>query len=338
LLAFDITRREIQTPNSNSKSNSNWPRALLVFALIIIPWLIFATIDFGNPLPGSIAAKSSAYQLDPAQALIAFLRALVVPFSGVGDFNPLLGLLLVAVYVALFIIGALRAIRRDARTWPIFAFVPIYIGAYIIANPLIFRWYVLPPMPMFLLGMALGWQNLARVARRPQVEHALIGGAMIVVVISALSGWWTPDHGSTAPAPRMAYIQLELAYLEAADRLKGILKEDSILAAGDIGALGYATNAIIYDTLGLITPAARRYYPTQREDLVEGLPYAIPAQLIRDAQPDAIVIVEAYGHNTFLRDPDFNTRYQLLDTLTSDALALYNSEGMLVFVKTTADR
>ncbi len=329
LLSTDLVLRFFLQPGRRRELRAK--DSLADFVIILAPWLIFATLYFGSPIPGSITAKGVAYRLAPTQALITFLRTLVVPFSGVGSFDAGLGLLAIAAYAALFTIGALNAIRRDARSWPLFGFVVVYIGAYIVANPLVFRWYVVPPLPMFLLGIALGWRAIASTFKQPRAAGALFAAGAIVAVASAIGGWWISDHGSSAPSPRMAYIKLELTYLEAAEKLKGQANRQTLIAAGDIGAIGYATGARIYDTLGLITPDARRYYPLPPEAIVPGLPYAIPAQLILDAQPDFVVIVEGYGRNTFLRDPDFLARYELIETFESDATQDYYSRGMLIY-------
>jgi len=304
---------------------------LATFALILAPWAIFATLTFGGPIPGSILAKGVAYQLTPTQALATFLRTLVVPFSGIGSFDASIGLILLVVYVGLFTIGVLNAIRHDARSWPMFGFAVTYIGAYIVANPLIFRWYVVPPLPIILLGIILGWKTLFGAFKRPRLTTTMLMAGSVAAIASAMSGWWLPDHSPTSIAPRMAYIKLELTYLEAAEKLRGIVNPNTVIAAGDIGAIGYATGAHIYDTLGLITPEARQYYPVTPDAIVSPLPYAIPTRLILDAQPDVIVILEAYGRNTFLRDPDFQARYERIDTLSSEATQDYQSEGMFIF-------
>jgi hypothetical protein len=329
LIAADVVIRLVRRPEE--RAAARWRASLAAFVLILAPWLIFATLYFGSPIPGSILAKGVAYQLPPTQALTTFLRTLVVPFSSVGSFSPVAGLLLLTAYTALFVIGALAAIRRDARSWPMFAFVPAYLVAYVVANPLIFRWYVVPPLPLFLLGIAVGWRAVTGKISQPRTANALFTAGAIVAIASAAGGWWIPDHGPTAPAPRMAYIKVEQAYLEAAEALRRQIGPETVLAAGDIGAVGYATGARIYDTLGLITPDARQYYPVPPEAIVPSMPYAIPTNLILGARPEIVVIFEAYGRNTFLHNTDFKAQYELIATLRSDAATDYRSEGMLIF-------
>ena len=331
LIAADVVNRLVRRPEK--RAAARWPASLAAFVLILAPWLIFATLYFGSPIPGSILAKGVAYQVSSTQALTTFLRTLVVPFSSVGDFSPVVGLLLLTAYATLFAIGALAAIRREARSWPMFVFVPAYLVAYVAANPLIFRWYVVPPLPIILLGLGVGWRTVTGEISQPRAANALFTAGAMLAIASAAGGWWIPDHGPTAPAPRMAYIKVEQAYLEAVEALRGQIGPQTVLAAGDIGAIGYATGARIYDTLGLITLDARQYYPVLPEAIVPSMPYAIPTDLILGAQPDIVVIFEAYGRNTFLRDPTFQARYKLIGSLESDAARDYRSKAMLIFTR-----
>jgi hypothetical protein len=142
-----------------------------------------------------------------------------------------------------------------------------------------------------------------------------------------LNGWTLhPDHGPIRPAPDMAYIKLELLYEQAAQEIKGYIKRGQILAAGDIGALGYFTGAPILDTLGLISPQVDKYYPLPDSAYVGN--YAIPSKLINDLQPDFLVILEVYGRKTLLVDPIFKERYDQIKKIPTD---MYGSDGMLIF-------
>jgi hypothetical protein len=124
----------------------------------------------------------------------------------------------------------------------------------------------------------------------------------------------------------MAFIKLELMYEEVGRNLKDEIKPGEILSAGDIGALGYFTGARILDTVGLITPEVAHYYPLP-ESYYE-INYAIAPDLILDKQPEYLVILEIYGRNELLVEPEFEDTYHLIDVIDTD---LYGSEGMLVY-------
>jgi hypothetical protein len=152
--------------------------------------------------------------------------------------------------------------------------------------------------------------------------------AVFAIILTSLGWVLKPDHGPHRPAPEMAYIQLELHYQEAAEILQDHIQSDEMLAAGDIGVLGYYTRAYILDTLGLITPRASEYYPLPEGAYIGN--YAIAANLITDYQPDYLVFPEVYGRRTLLQDPEFIESYDLLETIPSD---IYGSKGIYIFMR-----
>ena len=155
----------------------------------------------------------------------------------------------------------------------------------------------------------------------------MLGLLLLLTLVPLLSEWRLRlDHGPARPAPEMAFIKLELLYRQAADLISPQMDENTLLAAGDVGVLGYTTPARILDTVGLNSPISTTYYPLPAEDYV--INYAIPVELILNEQPDWMVILEVYGRRTLLPDPDFQAAYSLVETLPTD---MYGSDGMLIF-------
>lgn len=126
----------------------------------------------------------------------------------------------------------------------------------------------------------------------------------------------------------MAFIKLELLYERTAAQLKDRLKAGEIVATADIGALGYYSESQILDLLGLISPQATAYYPLPAS--AYAINYAVPPGLVADQEPDYVVILEAYGRNTLLKDAGFQSTYRLDEILSTD---IYGSAGLLVFSK-----
>ena len=300
----------------------SWKEILSGF-VPLAAWFSYAWLRYGSPLPHSITAKASAYQLPGDAAFIRLLQHYATPFLGHLTFGtPWIGVGLI-LFPALLLVAARRILRKDVSLWPLFAFPFIYFLAYAIANPLIFRWYLTPPLPLFMLGIFLGTANLAEDLKFPPLQIIL----PIAAAGMTLNGWVLhPDHGPDRPAPAMAYIQLELLYQLAAEELFPQLESGDVVAAGDIGALGYFTDAVILDTLGLISPQADDYYPLPAQDYV--INFAIPADLILDENPDFLVALEVYGRRTFLQNEDFLSRYYQFETLPTD---IYGSQGMLLY-------
>jgi len=125
----------------------------------------------------------------------------------------------------------------------------------------------------------------------------------------------------------MAWIELETLYRQVALDLKeSLAATGDRLAAGDIGTLGWFTNAPILDLVGLISPQAQEYYPLPAE--AYDINYAVPADYVLAEQPEVIVILEVYGRRTLALDGRFGEAYELWRTYPTD---IYGSEGMLVY-------
>jgi hypothetical protein len=312
-------RKQLNQPQPTHKE-------VVAFVVPLLVWSMYALGSYGNPLPNSLFAKAVAYRLSPEEGLIRFLQHYGTLFLGhlhIGTRWLVVGILL---YPTLFLVAALNNLKKSLYAIPFFTFPWIYFAAYVLMNPLIFRWYLTPPLPFLLLGVFIGLEHLAQAfSFKPM---AIVIG--LLAFTSTLLGWeLRPDHGQDRPAPQMAYIKLELLYEQVAMDLKGSLNPESVLSAGDVGALGYFSGATIHDTVGLISPRSIPYYPLP-EHSYAGINYAIPTNLILDESPDFLVILEVYGRNTLLKDPAFLSKYTLNRTYPTD---IYGSEGMLVYQK-----
>lgn len=310
-----------------------------LFGLALAPWAIFATLYFGSPLPHSIAAKALAYRLPPEAALVRLLQHYSTPFFEHRLLGPAWQLLGFGVYLLLGLIGGLAALRRDSRALPVVVYPWLYFAVFSIANPLIFRWYLAPPLPFYFLLILSGLAKLAdEVARRLRDGNRFSWAFTFIFLvpwsfflISSLTEWHLhPDHGPDRPAPEMAWHKLELLYEQVGRELASCVRADTVIAAGDVGALGYYSNARILDTVGLMSPEASAYYPLDPALYV--INYAIPPQLILDKQPDYVVVLEVYGRNGLFVDARFLSSYQLIQRIPT---SIYDSEGLLVWQRLT---
>ncbi len=300
----------------------------MTFLALILPWLVYGTLTFGSPLTNSIAAKHAAYPVAPTTSLLIFLAYYGIPFfesETLGTAGALIGS---ALYPTLALIGGGALARTDRRAVPLVAFPWLYFATYALANPPFFHWYMVPPTPAYLLCIAAGVWTLAGRRRDGVAQRWAIGIAGLAWLAFSLRAWVLhPDHGPDRPAPRMARIDLELTYAQAAQSLLPVVDEDTVLAVGDIGVIGWITRARILDTVGLVSPESSAYYPID-PSMLATRNYAVAPDLIADALPDYVVILETYGRNGLLKDPRFARTYRLRQRIATD---IYGSDGMLIF-------
>jgi hypothetical protein len=294
-----------------------------VFSVPLIAWGFIGYQFYGSPLPQSVSAKTVAYNLPSDAALIRLLQHYATPFQGnlfFGRYYIAFGLLF---FPALVILGWRQVLRKNGYLWPLAIYPLAYFLTFSIANPLIFRWYLVPPLPLYILGITLGLATLSQGLKRPSILIVF----SLIFTLSTLNAWTLRmDHGPARPAPEMAYIKLEELYIQAVSDLKPIIGEGETIAAGDIGAVGYYSQAPILDLVGLISPQTSEYFPLSEDQYV--INYAIPAQLVLDFKPDYLIMLEVYGRHTLLQDPTFQRTYALYKEYPT---TIYGSHAMLVF-------
>jgi hypothetical protein len=339
-----LTRLLFSDGRLRIKINKNIFNELIVFLIPTTAWFSFAAFYFGSPIPHSILAKSLAYRQPETAALIRLLQHYGTPFLGHLSFGiPWIGIGFV-VYLFLFTVGARAATKTNLRLWAWAIYPWLYFAAFAIANPLIFRWYLTPPLPAYIFFILVGGESIVRTFTKSKDNHAsprswrvpmkklLLALVILFPMILTLRGWTLePDHGPNRPAPEMAWFKLELLYRQAAKILSNEIGDNGdsplpVLAAGDVGVLGFYTPTRILDTVGLNSPQSSEYYPL--DEFFYAINYAVPPDLIHDQQPDYVILLEAYGREGLFKDPRFKAGYSLLHKLPTD---IYGSDGMLIF-------
>jgi len=224
-----------------SRFSSAW---WLVVGLLtaLIPYLVFNYVVQGSLLPNTFYAKQAEYALERQVSLLVRL------------FNelklPLLGGSLFLVPGAVWMVW--QSLR--AKRWVVLAGFLWFLGyalLYAVRLPVTYQYgrYFMPAMPVyFVIGLA-GTIELANYFRGGRAAWLLTR----VWLLSA-AGVWLGFFviGAGRYAQDVAIIDTEM--VAAARWVSENTAPDALIAAHDIGALGYFANRPLVDLAGLISP------------------------------------------------------------------------------------
>jgi hypothetical protein len=204
-------------------------------------YLLFNLIISGSPWPNTFYAKQAEYAVN---LQLPFLQRL-----GSEAFQLLIGVgVLLLPGVVLALVSAVR--RRDwgllaAATW-----LAGFLALYAWRLPVTYQHgrYVIPAMPIFfILGLAglvdFARRQLPRAAWIIPVFWKMATGLLLLIFLG---------RGAFAYAQDVAVIESEMVI--AAKWIASNVPSGALVAAHDIGALGYFGNHDIVDLAGLVSP------------------------------------------------------------------------------------
>jgi hypothetical protein len=213
------------------------PTAYVTYAAAFValaPWLIFTLWYFHSLVPASVQAKAHM------RSTIGVAAAIFGTFFLSGPYR-LLSLLALPGVVA----GARSSsagLRVGLSWWAAYVVLFIVTGAF---GP--YPWYLVPLLPVYFMALALTIEIAVRRFLSSPVRP--IASLAIVAIVVAGLGARLPAHRRTLEEWDTTR---EAAYRDVAERV--VDRHDCVLAATEIGTLGYFYRGPILDLMGLVTP------------------------------------------------------------------------------------
>jgi hypothetical protein len=208
---------------------------------LLLPYLLLNLALSGTPLPNTFYAKQAEYAAWQGRSMAYRMGAAILQVSS-GSF--------VLLWPALGIQVA-RAVRT--RRWArltVLAWCMLYILMYVLRLPPYQHGrYLIPAMPLLLVLGFLGLHHFGGLGW-PSAHHAQLLWAWKAGLILTQVGFVV--LGARAYGQDVALIQTEM--VTTALWAKSHLPADAVVAAHDIGALGYFDDHELIDLAGLISP------------------------------------------------------------------------------------
>ncbi len=222
-----------------------------IFAVVALPWYLFAAWYFGSPLPHSMLAKQR-HRLERGMTRYWLFDSL----TGRNPVNPSLPLAFIPVGIA-----AIAAERRF-RLWLVAPIV--WLAAYFLAYTLVgidyYEWYLYPMLPVMALLIGCGVGAIAQMLIRTFSANPESGAGMrwvnglLAMTFLLLVGNSLRSQLLSSHPWWMDYLQgLEGSRIAAGDWLREHAPADKSVYTGFIGHVGYQSDHYIYDGASLVT-------------------------------------------------------------------------------------
>jgi len=230
-------------------NEKSWPRRgrgilLLAFGflLLFLPYVVFNKAISGMWWPNTFYAKQAEYAIELNDPLwFRLYEQVQLPMIGVG---------------ILLLPGFIYIMAKTIRQyqWPAIAGGIWAIGfliVYALRLPVTYQHgrYIIPMIPVYLIWSFAGVRLLFQ-PRSPRLWRRVLSNAWIVSITLVLIGFWI--LGARAYARDVALIESEM--VKSAYWVSENTEENSVIAAHDIGALGYFSNRQLVDLAGLVSP------------------------------------------------------------------------------------
>lgn len=274
-----------------------WPGLALFGAVALLvagPWVIFAWLYYGSPVPNTLAAKATQGLAEDVPRWGPGLWAAAQEWAR-GQ-PAAAALAAVGLVVGLRRAGTTAAVRRVSVAWAV-----LTVALHSLLGVRSYFWYYAPLMPVvaLLAGDGVGWfaQQAGRGRRAVGLALAILVVAVAVPVALAAG------RLAARPEPR----QRELAYARTASVLAELCRQPGHepVAMAEIGLLGYLTGCRVVDFSGLLQPELAH---------LAALPAEKMEWALKRYAPPLVVLAGSEGYPHAVTEPLwFRQRYEPLD-------------------------
>ena len=261
-----------------------WLAYVVIPLMILGPWLVFAQLYFGSILPNSVPAKLALYSRWGTMSIWDTFVYLMAWHNTVGMVTTL------AVIIGVWWLHKKQNFGYLELFWMV-----TMIVFYTFNSSHIFFWYIASIYPIYLLfaaaAVVFAAERFAASAERDKLWRMIV---IPLAVIALLFGCWKPVN----------YYKDWQRAQEATHRTIGVFLSAAampgdMVAAEDIGYMGYYSRLRVLDRDGLVSP--------------ETIPYNSSGDyygLIRDFRPDWVVASTDSPISAFVADSAFIADYR----------------------------
>jgi len=302
LLFFPNLIYIIQYPKNNKARILAFVYCSIGIGIFFFPYLGFNMHLAGDWWPNTFYAKQIEYAIMRETPIITrYIKEFVLPLVGVG-------ILLLPGFI-IFIINSVKN-RKWEHTAPVLFFLG-YVGLYAWRLPVTYQHgrYIIPVMPLYFIVGVIGLAMSSKTSQNKLILRVLYKTCLISSVLVLVMFWFL---GARSYAKDVGFIQSEMVAM--AKWVEVNTAPEALIAAHDIGALGYFGNRRIIDLAGLISPEV---IPFMRDE------YKIE-QYLNDNQVDYLITFPGwYPYLSSISGAVYQSRSHIAIDLGGENMVIY---------------
>lgn len=280
-------------------------RALVLGLVLALPWVLFAWVYYGSPLPNTLAAKISQGLPDRAGQWGSQLWALGKEWAAA---HPLAAVLALAGMVLTLrptqpAAPAALQVRRLMLLWAV-----LYIAMHMALRVRGYFWYYLPLLPLAALLAGDGAAGVVRWLARWRTPGPLQRVAGPLLAAGLVLALLYPATTATASLVRRDLPgQRQMAYQRTGLLLRDLCQQPGHEPVGmtEIGILGYVSDCRILDFSGLLQPEIAHLLLPAADKI---------GWAVKSYDPPTVVLAGDAGYpHEVANQPWFRQRYEPLD-------------------------
>jgi hypothetical protein len=263
-------------------------KPILIYLLILLPWLIYATWAFGSPVPVTLSAKQAQGRMIISTSFARRAWSLFLSYVNKPLRWPLLPLGLIGIW----------RIVTCKRQWSILlVWTACYFASYVILRISAYHWYYAPLVPAAILPTAVGLDWIRSKLACWRLGRFWQWGVMALCSACLL---WPNVRGlyaiSGRPDTRLA------TYRRAGQWIDANLPADASVGMVEVGIVGFYAQRRIIGFAALLQPEASRMVSvkTTYEDIAQWA--------IRTYRPDYVLFADAWFPSVS-QSADFTSTY-----------------------------
>lgn len=224
-------------------------KSILIYSIVLAPWVVYAALSFGTPVPNTLGAKSISLFSFESLLFVAGSEAKIIVSTQ-------------AASITVLVLGLVAAIRRTP--WPLVRleiFPLLWVLAlllfYLSANIQVVSRYLLPTVPLTAI---FGIWGVKKIQEFWKLEWRWTSGLLGAVFFFSLLQNATLYISVVEPHMRGFTKGMNECLKPMGYWLKDNTDVDATVLTPDIGLLGYISDRRLFDTAGLVTPEMKRAF------------------------------------------------------------------------------